>query len=162
MMKATVYLETSVIGCLAMRPSSVPRIVADQQITRQWWDNHRQQYDLVISSFVIDECSAGDPAAAQERSVYLEGIRLLDVTADVDLLAESLLANVPLPAKARIDAFHISVAAVNGVQYLLTWNCRHIANPSLRSQIERVCRARNCEPPIICTPDEFLEGNNVT
>lgn len=161
-MKPTVYLETTVIGYLAMRSSSLLRVAADQQTTLDWWDNYRHQYDLVVSRFVVEECSAGDPVAAQERLVYLDGIPLLPVSKEVDLLAESLLADVPLPAKARIDAFHISVAAVNGVQYLLTWNCRHIANPSLRSQIERVCRERNCELPVICTPDELLEINDVT
>ncbi|HUT88160.1 MAG TPA: type II toxin-antitoxin system VapC family toxin [Thermoguttaceae bacterium] len=156
-MKPTVYLETTVIGYLAMRVSGILRVAANQQTTRDWWDNHRRRFDLFVSRFVVDECSDGDPVAAEERLAYLEGIPLLQMSDDVNSLAESLLLAVPLPEKAAIDALHISVAAVNGVQYLLTWNCKHIANPSLRPGIERVCRDMDYEPPVICTPQELLE-----
>ena len=161
-MKPSVYLETSVIGYLAMRLSGVLRVAANQQVTRDWWDNERQRYDLFVSRYVVDECSDGDPAAAQERLVFLKGIPLLEVSDAADTLAESLLNNVPLPAKAAIDAYHISLAAVHGVEYLLTWNCRHIANPALRLRIESVCRKLGCEPPVICTPQELLEINDAT
>lgn len=156
-MKPTVYLETTIFGYLAMRVSGVLRIAANQQTTREWWDKHRQEFELFVSRFVVDECSDGDPAAAQERLVYLEGISLLQTADDVNALAESLLAGVPLPKKSTIDALHISVAAVNGIEYLLTWNCKHIANPSLRPRIEQLCREQGYEPPVICTPQELLE-----
>lgn len=161
-MKPTVYLETSVIGYLSMRTSSLARVAADQQITHDWWDNYRHQYDLCVSRFVISECSKGDPVAAQERLVYFNDIPLVPVSENVELLAESLMVDVPLPAKAEYDAFHISVSAVNGIQYLLTWNCKHIANPSLRPHIERVCREMGHALPIICTPWELMEINNAT
>ena len=156
-MKPTVYLETTVIGYLAMRVSGILRVAANQQTTRDWWDNQRQRFDLFVSRFVVDECSDGDPVAAEERLAYLEGIPLLQMSDDVNSLAESLLVGVPMPEKAGIDALHISVAAANGVQYLLTWNCKHIANPSLRPRIERLCRDMDYEPPVICTPQELLE-----
>ncbi|HTU88625.1 MAG TPA: type II toxin-antitoxin system VapC family toxin [Gemmataceae bacterium] len=156
-MKPTVYLETTIIGYLAMRVSSLLRVAANQQTTREWWDNHRQRFALFVSRFVIDECSKGDPIAVQERSVYLEGIPLLQITEEVNALAESLVIDVPLPEKATMDALHISVATINKLQYLLTWNCKHIANPSLRLRIERLCRERGYEPPVICTPQELLE-----
>lgn len=159
-MKPTVYLETTIIGYLAMRVSGLLRVAANQETTRDWWDNHRARFDLFVSRFVVDECSQGDPAAAQERLVYLEGIPLLQGSDDVNSLAELLMDGVLLSEKASIDAFHISVAAVNGVQYLLTWNCKHIANPSLRPRIERVCRDTGYEPPVICTPQELLETEN--
>jgi hypothetical protein len=92
---------------------------------------------------------------------YLEGIPLLEVPPMVDSLAESLLAGVPLPEKAATDALHISAAAVNGIQYLLTWNCKHIANPSFRPGIQRVCRDSGYEAPVICTPQELLETDDV-
>jgi hypothetical protein len=161
-MKPTVYLETTVIGYLAMRVSSILRVAANQQTTRDWWDNHRQRFDLYVSRFVVDECSDGDAVAAQERLVYLENIPLLEVSEAVNSLAGSLRLGVPLPEKASIDALHISVAAVNGVQYLLTWNCKHIANPSLRPRIERLCRDLGYEPPVICTPQELLEIDDGT
>ena len=156
-MKPTVYIETTIIGYLAMRVSGVLRIAANQQTTREWWDNHRQRFDLLISRFVVDECSVGDPVAARERLAYVQGVPLLDIPDEVNAVADALLSGVPLPEKAAIDALHISVAAVNGVEYLLTWNCKHIANPSMRPHIERICRDGGFEPPVICTPQELLE-----
>lgn len=156
-MKPTVYVETSIIGYLAMRMSGALVTAANQQMTRDWWDNHRGKYEVIVSRFVIDECSNGDPTAAQERLVFLEGLPLLEITDPVNALAAALVRGVPLPPKAAVDAYHISVAAVNGVEYLLTWNCRHIANPALRPHIERICRGNGCEPPVICTPQELME-----
>jgi hypothetical protein len=161
-MNPTVYLETTIFGYLAMRGSGMLRVAANQQTTRDWWDDHRQRFDLFVSRFVVDECSDGDPSAARERLVYLEGIPLLQMSEEIGSLAESLLGSVPLPDKAGIDALHISVAAVNGIQYLLTWNCKHIANPSMRPRIERLCREMGYEPPTICTPQELLEIDDAT
>src|SRR5947207_562323 len=158
-MKPTVYLETSIIGYLAMRPSRDLLVAANQQLTRDWWDNHRHKYEPVVSRFVSDECRAGDPTAAQERLDYLTGLPLIEITADVDSLAEALISRVPLPPKAAVDAYHISVSAVNGVEYLLTWNFTHIANPALRRKIDRICREMGHDPPVICTPQELMEIN---
>jgi len=160
-MKPSIYLETTIIGYLAMRVSGVLRIAANQETTRDWWDNQRQRFELFVSRYVVEECSHGDPVAAQERLVFLAGIPLLEISDETVSLANALLSRVPLPTKAVIDALHISVAALNGVQYLLTWNCRHIANPSLRVRIESVCREMGCEPPVICTPQELMEINDV-
>jgi hypothetical protein len=156
-MKPTVYIETTIIGYLAMRVSGVLRIAANQQTTRDWWDGHRQRFHPLVSRFVVDECSDGDPLAARDRLGYLQGIPLLEVSDDVNALATALLSGVPLPEKAAIDALHISIATVNGVEYLLTWNCKHIANPAMRPHIERICRDKGFEPPVICTPQELLE-----
>ena len=103
---------------------------------------------------------ASDPVAVEERLAYLTGIPLLEISDDVNSLADAFITGVPLPKKASIDALHISVATVNGVEYLLTWNCKHIANPSMRPQIERICRDMGFEPPVICTPQELLEIDN--
>lgn len=159
-MKPTVYLETTIIGYLAMRVSGILRVAANQQTTREWWDKRRHEFDLYVSRFVVNECSDGDPAAAQERLAYLEGIPLLQVPDEANSLAESLVTGVPLPEHAAVDALHISVAAVNGVEFLLTWNCKHIANPSMRPHIERICREMGYEPPVICTPQELLETDD--
>ncbi len=105
---------------------------------------------------MIAECSAGDPVAADERRFYLEGIPILEITDDDRELAKTLLAEVPLPPNAEVDALHIATAAMNGVDYLLTWNCRHIANPSLRRIIDEVLIAADVSPPIICTPQELI------
>jgi len=156
-MKPSVYLETSVIGYLAMRPSSQVVTAGNQEITRNFWDNHRWRFELVISLAVLDECQAGDPVAVMEREQFLADIPILDVTADVYELADLLVSGIPLPEKARVDAVHIAVAAVNGVDYLVTWNCKHIANPSLRGIIERQCRLRGFVAPEICTPLQLIE-----
>src|SRR5690606_9371853 len=152
----TIYLETSIIGYLASRPSRDLITAANQQLTHDWWDGHREQFDFYISEAVVAECSAGDPQAAQERFDVIGDIPVIDVTEEAETLAEKLMNQIPLPAKASVDALHIAVAAVNGMVYLLTWNCAHIANASLRPQIEAVCRSAGYEPPTICTPQELI------
>jgi len=155
--RSTVYIETSVFGYLAMRPSAQLVTAANQQVTREFWDDHRSRFDLFVSLAVVDECMAGDAEAAAEREAFLRGIPVLDVTDEVLSLAPSLMSGIPLPAKAAVDAVHIAVAAVHGLDYLVTWNCKHIANPAMRGIIEAVCRAAGYTPPVICTPPELIE-----
>lgn len=156
-MKRSAYLETTVIGYLAMRNSRDVRVAANQLSTHEWWVNHRPDFDIFVSQFVLDECDQGDPSAAAERRIYLNDIPVLDTNEDVEALADVIATELQIPPKARIDAFHISMAAVHGIQFLLTWNCRHIANPENRPKIERACRDRGMEPPLICTPFDLLE-----
>jgi hypothetical protein len=122
-MKRSVYLETTIIGYMAMRDSRDLRVAANQLSTREWWDVHRPNSDLFVSQFVIDECCHGDPKAAEERKFYLENITVLDANSEVEKLAEVISDVLQIPAKARIDAFHIAMASVHGIQFLLTWNC---------------------------------------
>jgi len=152
----SVYLETSVIGYLASRPSANLVTAGNQSLTLDWWTNHRSSFELFVSQAVIAECSAGDSTAADERLAYLDDIPSLEITNDDRELAKTLLADVPLPPKADVDALHIAVAAMNAVDYLLTWNCKHIANPSLRRIIDDVLVAADVTPPIICTPQELI------
>ncbi len=156
----SVYLETSVIGYLASRPSSDVVTAASQLVTRQRWDQHRHEYELFISPAVIAESDAGDPVAASERSVFLDGLEVLEITTEAETLAATLLQRVPLPSRADVDALHIATAAMNGMTFLLTWNCRHIANPALRPIIEQVIRDHDFRPPSICTPLELNEVDN--
>ena len=155
--KPTVYLETSIIGYLTSRPSRDLITTANQQLTHEWWNDRREGFDIFISQFVIDECGEGDAVAAQERLDVLTDIRQLDTSEDVENVAEELVRPVPLPEKAGVDSLHIAVATVHGMEYLLTWNCTHIANAALRPQIEAVCRSFGYEPPTICTPQELME-----
>ncbi|HUE70950.1 MAG TPA: type II toxin-antitoxin system VapC family toxin [Pirellulaceae bacterium] len=136
-MKPIVYLETSIIGYLASRRSRDLMTAANQQITHEWWDKHRQQYELYVSLPVLAECRAGDAAAAQERAAFFAGLPVLEASQPAEELAGKLIQGIPLPAKAHVDALHIALAAVNGIRFLLTWNCTHIANAALRSSIER-------------------------
>lgn len=156
-MKPSLYVETTIIGYLTSRVSSLLAAAANQQMTRDWWEDRRAHFDVFISRLVVDECAAGDSEAAAERLEKIKDLPLLDVTDEVIRLADALLARVPLPKKAQVDALHVAVATVGGVQYLLTWNCKHIANAALRPRIEAVCRELGYDPPSICTPQEIME-----
>lgn len=124
-MSSTVYIETSIIGYLASRPSRDLITAANQRLTHDWWNEHRESFDIFISQFVIDECKVGDESAVKERLEMIADIRQLDVTGAVGNFAEVLVQQVPLPQKAQVDALHIAIATVHGVAYLLTWNCTH-------------------------------------
>ena len=152
----SVYLETSVIGYLASRPSADLVTAGNQRLTLDWWTNHRSSFELFVSQAVIAECSAGDSTAAAERIAYVDDIPILEITDDDRELAKTLLADVPLAPRADVDVLHIAVAAMNAVDYLLTWNCKHIANPSLRRMIDDILVAANVIPPIICTRQELI------
>lgn len=156
-MKPRVYVETSIIGYLTSWPSGNLVIAANQKLTKDWWKGRREEFDIYISQFVVEESSSGDPEAARERLEVIKGLSELDVNEDVERFAETLMRLVPLPEKAEVDALHIATATIGGMDYLLTWNCRHIANPALRPRIETVCRGRGYEPPSICTPQEIME-----
>ncbi len=157
-MKPRVYLETTIASYLTARPSRDLIAAANQHMTHDWWRNHREMFDLYISQFVLEEASAGDQEAAARRLAVLENLPQLDVTEAVQHLAQELVTRVPLPANAQVDALHIAVATIHGMEYLVTWNCTHIANAILRHRIEAICRAAGYEPPTICTPQELLES----
>jgi predicted nucleic acid-binding protein len=152
----TVYIETTVVGHLAGRVHPDPNVAARQMTTRTWWSDKAHRYQLYVSQLVIDEYGDGDPTAASERLTKIQTIDLLASPVEVDSLVKSLVAGKAIPASEPRDAFHIAIAAVNGIDYLMTWNFKHIANASLRSRIEQVCRDAGFEPPIICTPEELM------
>ncbi len=139
MSKPTVYLETTVVGYLAARQQS-DIVVASRQLSSQNWWESRDNYQLVVSQIVVDECSAGDAEAAAERLSLIEGVKILGVSPAARQLANELMDRRGIPSTEPRDALHISISAVNGVQYLLTWNFRRIANAVTRSTIEQICR----------------------
>jgi hypothetical protein len=128
-----------------------------QQVTHEWWDNRRESYELCISHLVLVEAAAGDSQAAHERLAVLKPIVLLETPAEAAELAKELVLAVAPPAKADDDALHIAIAATKGLRFLLTWNCRHLANATMRPVIEAVCAAKTFTAPIICTPGELFE-----
>ena len=158
-MKRKIYVETSVISYLTARPSKTIIGAAHQQITLAWWEL-RSDYELLVSQAVWQECAAGDPVAAQNRLAALEGISVLAVTQDMIRLAEALIAQGIIPAKAIEDALHIAVSTLHHVDFLLTWNCRHIANPVIQEKIAVYLEQFELFLPIICTPEELLGGSN--
>jgi hypothetical protein len=155
--KTTLYLETSVISYLAARPSRDPITARNQRITREWWDTRRRVYDLRTSDIVLTEARRGDAHWAGRRIALLTGIPVLPIDdARVGKLAADLLREVPLPAGAMTDALHIAAASLSGMEYLLTWNCKHIANPRLHSRMRRVITVAGSTPPVLCTPAELM------
>jgi hypothetical protein len=155
-----VYIETSVISYLAARLSRDVVVVGHQQITQEWWDV-RKEWELYVSSLVHSEAKSGDIEAATRRVALLENIPPLELTTAVYNLANQLVVGAALPAKAKEDAFHIAIATVHGMDYLLTWNCKHIANATMRSKIFSICEKAGYQPPVICTPEELLGDHNV-
>lgn len=156
-MKRSVYIETSIVSYLTARPSNDIRAMANRNTTMEWWEDRKRDFELFVSEFVVVEASEGDPDAAGRRLASIDGIAKLEVSDAVRDLAEWLIAEGSVPRHAEMDAFHISVAAIHGMDYLLTWNCKHIANAAMRPKVEAVCRHHGYEPPVICTPQELME-----
>jgi len=127
-----------------------------QQITKEWWDHRRADFDIFISQLVLDEAAAGDADAARARIAILKHFPLLDLTEEVEKLASALKASLALPVKATTDAAHIAIAAVHEMHFLLTWNCTHIANAEMAVAIEKTCQAGGIACPVICTPEELM------
>ena len=153
---ATIYIETTIVGYLTARSKSDVIFQARQELTRRWWDDRRNEYDLFVSQFIIDEAAAGDPTAAAERLQVLDDLQLLDSAhPDVDRLADLLIDRHLLPSKAKTDAQHVAVATVFAVDYLMTWNCKHIANADRLPRIYSTLRSEGFDPPLIVTPEEF-------
>lgn len=155
-MKSRVYIETTIVSYLAARPSRDLISLAHQQITQDWWDGRRSHFELFVSELVVREAGMGDGEAASRRLALVQPLPMLQLNDVASHLARTLMKRNAIPAKAVEDALHISVATAHGMDYLLTWNCKHIANAETRNLIVTTCRAEGYEPPIICTPEELL------
>ncbi len=157
-MQPSVYLETSVISYLAARPSRDVITAAHQEITRVWWGTRRGAFALFISEVVLDEIRRGDPEAAHRRAAFTQEAVVLQAGEGTRGLAEALIARTGIPAHAAADAAHVAVAALNGIDYVLTWNCRHIANAQMRRAMENTCEQAGYMAPVLCTPEELMGG----
>jgi len=155
-MKEKVYIETTIVSYLAARPSRNLLIASHQQITRQWWDMRGPAFDLYISEAVLEESSAGDPVLARKRVELLSEVAVLALTDGILKLAENLVREGPIPRKASGDALHMAIATAYACEYLLTWNCRHIANAEIQRAARVVVRRHGFELPAICTPEELM------
>ena len=156
-MKPKVYVETTIISYLAARPSRDLIVAGHQQITHEWWQISRHNFAAVSSQLVAREAGAGDPEAADARLAFLAGLTLLEITEEALTLAQRLLQAKAIPQDFPEDALHVAVAVVNGIEYLLTWNYKHLANAGMRSKIEATCRELGYEAVVICTPEELME-----
>lgn len=155
-MSPSVYIETTIPSYLTAWPSGDLIRAGHQKITRDWWSVRRAGFDLYISQLVLDEAADGDAAAAADRLAALHGIPLIPATEQAAELAADIMTKAGLPAKASVDAGHIAVAACGNMDFLLTWNCRHINNAELAPDIEAACRGAGLACPVICTPEELM------
>lgn len=155
-MKPKLYLETTIPSYLISWPSRDLIIAGHQQITREWREKRRDAFQIYISQLVVDEARAGDPGAARERMKAIQDFPVLDITPEVGVLASGILASGIIPRKAGTDAAHIAIAAVHGMDFLVTWNCVHLANAVIAKAVAKICRQYGCECPVICTPEELL------
>lgn len=154
--KASVYLETTIVSYLTARVSRDVILAAHQQLTREWWES-RSRFQLYVSQAVITEASGGDADAARRRLLTIGSLPVLAVSGEAADLAEYFLEAHAIPRKAAVDALHVAIAVVHGIDYVPTWNCVHLANAVIRSKLERACRQRGYQPPVICTPEELTE-----
>jgi len=154
--RARTYLDTSVISYVTNWPSRDIVTLAHQQITRDWWQRHRANFDLHVSELVLYETGRGDPDAARARLELIADLPVLKINPAARSLAEKIFGATTLPDKAGADALHLAVSAVNAMDFLLTWNCTHLANAVVLKIVNTVCRDNGYEPPIVCTPEELM------
>ncbi|HST60630.1 MAG TPA: type II toxin-antitoxin system VapC family toxin [Longimicrobium sp.] len=156
--KPSVYIETSIVSYLAADPSRHPVTLRNQQLTHAWWGTRRDGYALWASELVLREAANGDPSVAALRLALLQEIGVVEVDDEVTEFAGMLMQAVGLPPRAYTDALHIALTSIRGMAYLLTWNCKHIANPALRHRLDRACRKSGYDLPVLCTPSDLLRG----
>jgi DUF1009 family protein len=157
-MSETVYIETSILGYLTARSTKNLILAGNIEMTRDWWKLRRKYFTLYISQVVLDEAAQGDAEVASQRLAAVQGFPLLEVNEAVESLADQFMTKSNLPAKASDDAIHIALATVNRLDFLLTWNCKHIANAQIQKKLLQICSASGYVLPIICTPYELMEG----
>ncbi len=156
-MVTTVYIESTIISYLAAKPSRDLIVAAHQQITNEWWDTIKQQVECYISPFVIQEISAGDQEAAKRRLDLIEDLSILEVNKEIQNLAQKYFAALDIPEKSRLDAFHLALSVWHEIDYLLSWNCKHIVSGRIKKMLDKVNLELDLKIPILCTPEELME-----
>jgi len=155
-MSESVYIETSMVSYLTARPSNNLIMMANQEVTRKWWNTRRSQFTLYVSQVVLDEATQGDPEMAAKRLEVLQSLFVLELTENVQDLGLQFLTKSSMPAKAADDAIHIAAATVHGMDYVLTWNCKHIANAQIQKKLAEISTNFGYKLPTICTPYELM------
>lgn len=155
-MTETVYIETSILGYLTARSTKNLILAANMEITKDWWELRRDAFTIYTSEAVLDEVMQGDPEIAAQRLEILRGFPLLELNQAVQGLAAQFLARSNLPPRAEVDAIHIAAATVHGMDYLLTWNCRHIANAQIQGKLAEISLNSGYVLPVLCTPNELM------
>lgn len=156
-MRKTVYIETSILGYLTARLTDNLILAANIKITQDWWNDFSGLFVLYTSEIVEDEVSKGDLAIAAQRLNLLESLIFLDLTEEAIELAQAFLQQSNLPSKASNDALHMALATVYGLDYLLTWNCKHMANAQIQRKLSQISSELGYKLTFVCTPYEFME-----
>ena len=152
----SVYIETTVISYLVSRPSRDILVAAHQQTTYDWWTSRRQEFECFISQVVIDEMQVGDNSAAEKRIAEIGDLEVLEATIEAERLTEAIIGSGAIHKRAVRDAAHIAISAVNEIDYLLTWNCKHLANAQIIRKVALICNSIGYSMPVICTPEELM------
>lgn len=152
----TVYIETTIPSYLGAHPSRQEPMASHQKLTHRWWNDQRHKFLLYSSVLVRLEASRGDANAAQRRLAYLNGITELDVLPETVRLEADLIRLFQLPPRAAADAGHLAMAILHRMDYLLTWNCTHLANATLQKELMDYCLYHRLHLPIICTPETLI------
>jgi hypothetical protein len=155
--KPTVYIESTIISYLAAKPSRDLIVVAHQQITNEWWDLIYPQVDCYISPFVIQEISVGDEWAVKKRLEIVKDTMVLELNPEIQKLAQRYYNALDIPEKARLDASHLAIAVWHEIDYLLSWNCKHIVSGRVSKILTRINADLNIKTPVLCTPEELME-----
>lgn len=159
-MPHSIFIETTIPSYYVSRPSRNLLQFARQELTREWWDSQRHQFELFTSQLVLDEAGEGEPSKASERLQLLGGLQLLDLNEQVEALATKLVNSGILPPVAGRDAFHLAAAGVHHMDFLLTWNCKHIANPFIADRLYSCFSEMGVHLPVICTPEQFITDDD--
>jgi hypothetical protein len=157
-MKPTVYIETTIPSLLTAWPSRDVEIAGQQVATREWWEKRRQAFDVYVSADVLDEAERGDAEAARLRLAVLDECKVLAATEEAQSLTKRILATGLIPPRAATDAAHSGLAAAHGMDFLLTWNCRHIHNSFIERRLAGICLAAGFTLPVLCTPRELMSN----
>ena len=157
-MKESVYLETTVVSYYTSRPSRDIIVLAHQEITRQWWPEAIRRYNVFISGIVIEEARLGNPEAAKRRLEELKDFPHLELNDEVEKMARVYVEKLDIPEKSFRDTAHLAAACVHNIDYLVTWNCTHLANGEVIKKLLRINESFGIHTPIICTPEELMGG----
>ncbi len=152
-----VYIESTIPSYLTSSASRDPVVAEKQRITREWWKSAPTRFELVVSESVIDEIGGGDPTLADQRLRSVQNLRVLDVTSEMLSLAQRYEVDVPIPRKAQTDALHLACAVLGACDFLLTWNCAHLANGIVMRRLALLNARMGLPTPTIVTPEELME-----
>lgn len=157
-MKQTLYMETTIPSYYTALPSRDIIILAHQEITRQWWREDKNNYNIHVSELVIEEALQGDSFASKRRLNVINKFKILSINKESEELGLYYIKKIPILKHAYRDAIHLAIASLNKMDYLLTWNCTHLNQAHLKGMIRKINNAQGVFTPVICTPEELMGG----